>query len=79
MRELIGKIRTKDPGVIEEIYFSELIRCQACDKTVPIGIEVILVKRNGGSRQLLKHAYYCRAHGLDYETTVQNLPVRPSA
>jgi hypothetical protein len=77
MRELIGKIPTKDPNVIEEVYLSELIRCRECHQTAPMGIEVITVKRDGGSREVLKHGYYCRAHGHDYEETVQSLPVRP--
>jgi hypothetical protein len=76
MRELIGKIRTKDPGVTEEVYFSELIRCQECERTVPVGIEVITVKKDKESRKVLRHGYYCRAHGLDYESTVQSLPIR---
>jgi len=79
MRELIGKIRTKDPGVTEEVYFSELIRCQECEKTVPIGIEVITVKRDKEFRKVLKHGYYCRGHGLDYETRLQSLPIRSRA
>jgi len=79
MRELIGKIRTKDPSVTEEVYFSELIRCQECEKTVPIGIEVITVRRDKESRKVLKHGYFCRAHGVDYETTLQSLPIRSHA
>jgi len=76
MRELIGKIPTKDPNVIEEVYLSALIRCREY-QTAPMGIEVITVKREGGARKVLKHGYYCRAHGHDYEETVQSLPVRP--
>jgi len=77
MRELIGKIPTKDPNVIEEVYLSELVRCRECHRTAPMGIEVITVKREGGSRKVLRHGCYCRAHGHDYEETVQSLPVRP--
>jgi hypothetical protein len=79
MRELIGKIRTKDPGVIEEVYLSELVRCQECEQTVPIGIEVVTVKRDQKPRKVLHHGYYCRAHGHDHETRVQSLPMRPPA
>jgi hypothetical protein len=77
MRELIGKIPTKNPNVIEEVYLSELVRCRECHQMAPMGIEVITVKREGGSRKVLRHGYYCRAHGHDYEMTVQSLPVRP--
>jgi len=67
MRELIGKLPTKDPGVTQEIYLSELVRCRECQMTAPMGIEVIAVKRDGPSRKVLNHSYYCRAHGHDYE------------
>lgn len=79
MRELIGKIRTKDRSVIEAVYLSELVRCQECEQTVPIGIEVVTVKRDGKSRKVLHHGYYCRAHGHDHETRVQSLQMRPPA
>jgi hypothetical protein len=77
MRELIGKIPTKHPNVVEEVYLSELVRCRQCHQTAPMGIEVIAVKREGASRKILKHRYFCRAHGHDYEMTVQSLPIRP--
>lgn len=76
MRELIGKIPTKDPTVTQEVYLSELVRCRECQMTAPMGIEVITVKRDGASKRVLSHGYYCRAHGHDYEMTVQNLPIR---
>ena len=78
MRELIGKIPTEDSDVTQEVYLSELVRCRECQMTVPMGIEVISVKRDGASRKVLSHGCYCRAHGHDYEMTVQSLPVRPS-
>ena len=77
MRELIGRMRTKDPSVTEEVYLTELVRCQECEQTVPIGIEVVTVKRDKNFRKVLRHGYYCRAHGHDYETDVQNRPMRP--
>ena len=40
MRELIGKV-SKHRGVIEEVYTTEHVRCQHCQVTVPMGIEVI--------------------------------------
>ena len=80
MRELIGKVPTKEPNVIQEVYLSEIIRCRECQRTVPMGIEVLTVKKAGGeSREVLKHEYYCRAHGLDYEAKVQSLPIQPHA
>lgn len=83
MRELIGKLRTEDPNVTQNIYRAETIRCQQCNKTSPMGIEVVTVKTEGGSRKVLKHEYYCRAHafdahGVDYETRVQSMPIRRS-
>jgi len=66
MRQLIGKIPIKHRGVTEEIYSAELVRCQKCQATVPMGIEVVTVTKEGGSRQVVKHAWYCRPHGADY-------------
>jgi len=79
MRDLIGKIPTKEPNVTKRVYFSELVRCRECQQTVPIGIEVITVKNVGESKEVLKHEYYCRAHGADSVTRVQNLPMRSNA
>jgi hypothetical protein len=45
MRELIGKIPTKDPNVTEVVYLAEMIRCLDCEQTVPVGIEVVTVKK----------------------------------
>ena len=79
MRELIGRIPTKDPGVTEDVYLSELVRCRECERTVPVGIEVVTVRKDRKSRDVLHHVYYCRAHGLDYETRAQSVPIRPHA
>jgi hypothetical protein len=79
MRELMGKILTKDPSVTEVVYLSELVRCLECEQTVPIGIEVVTVKKSGASRKVLRHVFYCRAHSFDYETKVQSLPIRGHA
>lgn len=76
MRELMGKIPTKDPHVSEEVYLTEIVRCSECERTVPVGIEVVTIKKDGKSRKVLRHQYFCRAHGLDYETRVQSLPIR---
>ena len=47
MRELIGRIPTKDSNVTKEVYLSELIRCRNCERTVPVGVEVVTVKGAG--------------------------------
>ena len=51
MRQLLGKIRAKEPNVVQEIYLSELIRCSECQRTVPIGIEVITIKKDGEAKK----------------------------
>ena len=66
MRQLIGKIPIKYRNVIEEIYLSECVRCQSCQITVPMGIEVVTVRKEEKSKKVIKHAWYCRAHGADY-------------
>ena len=79
MRELVGKIPTKDPDVIQEVYLSETVYCRECRTmaAVPVGIEVVTVKKGKASNKVLRHEYYCRAHGFDYEIRVQGLPIRP--
>jgi hypothetical protein len=76
MRDLIGRIPTKECNVAKRVYFSELVRCRDCQQTVPVGIEVITFKNVGESKEVLKHEYYCRAHGVDYVTKAQNLPMK---
>jgi heterodisulfide reductase subunit C len=68
MRQLIGKIPIKYRNVTEEIYLSECVRCQNCQATVPIGIEVVTVRKEGMSKKVIRHGWYCRAHGADYAT-----------
>ena len=68
MRQLIGKIPIKYRNVTEEIYLSEYVRCQYCQTTVPMGIEVLTVAYEGKSKKIIKHGWYCRAHGADYAT-----------
>jgi hypothetical protein len=77
MRELMGKIQTKDPHITQNIYLSETVRCQECKKTVPVGIEVIMIKKVGEAKKVVKHEYYCRAHaydshGVDYESKMRS-------
>ena len=47
MRELVGKIPTKDPNITEVVYRAEVVRCLACQQTVPMGIEVVTVQKSG--------------------------------
>ena len=79
MRELMGKIPTKDPNVTEVIYLSEIIRCLECQRTVPMGIEVVTVRKIGDSKKVLRRQCFCRAHGHDYEMRVQGPAIRPHA
>jgi hypothetical protein len=79
MRELIGKIPTKDPNITEVVYLTEIVRCLECEQTVPMGIEVVTVKKGEGSREVVRHVFYCRGHGFDYETKAQSLPIRTHA
>ena len=71
MRQFIGKIPIKYRNVIEEIYFCEDVRCQRCQTTVPMGIEVVTVRKQGTSKTAIKHGRYCRAHGADFVTRAQ--------
>ena len=68
MRQLLGKIPIKYRNVIEEVYLSECVRCQNCQATVPMGIEVVTVRKEEKSKKVIKHCWYCRAHGADYAT-----------
>jgi len=70
MRQLIGKIPIKHHGVTQEIYLSELVRCQNCQTMTPIGVEVVTVRKEGKSKKVIKHNWYCRAHGADYTMRV---------
>jgi hypothetical protein len=71
MRQLIGKMPTKNRNVTEEIFLCEYVRCQDCQTTAPMGIEVITVRKEGKSKEVIKHSWYCRAHGADYATRAQ--------
>jgi hypothetical protein len=71
MRELIGKFPIKHRGVVEQVYLCELVHCTECQKTVPVGIVVVTVKKEGKSEKVMKYAHYCRAHGLEYQMRSQ--------
>jgi len=68
MRQLLGKIQHR--GVTEEVYLAETVRCQDCQVTVPMGIEVVTVRKEGKSRKVIRHGWYCRGHGSNYVTRV---------
>jgi len=83
MRELIGTLPTSDSKVTKKVYRAETVFCQKCQKTAPVGIEVVTVRTERKSKKVLKHEYYCRAHafdaqGVEYETRAQNTPIRRS-
>jgi len=67
MRELIGTRLTGESGVTKSVYRSDLVYCRECRKTVPVGIEVITTRQDQDSKTVLKHEYYCRVHGMEYE------------
>ena len=56
------------PGVVEEVYLPRQIRCRECQKTVPIGVEVVTVQKDGPSKKVVKRAFYCRSHAGDYKS-----------
>ena len=76
-RELIGKIPTRDPNITEVVYLAEIVLCLECQQTVPMGIEVVTVKKSGKSKQVVRQVCYCRGHGFDYETKAQSLRFAP--
>jgi hypothetical protein len=67
VRQLLGKFRTKDPGVTQRVFLAEIVRCSECQRTVPMGIEVVTAKQEENGEKILHHAWYCREHGLSYE------------
>ena len=68
MRELIGTRKTSDPAVTISVYRSDLVHCRECRKTVPVGIEVITARKERGPQTVLKHQYFCRVHGIEFES-----------
>jgi hypothetical protein len=55
MRQLLGKI-PKSRGITEEVYLAETVRCQDCQATVPMGIEVVRVRKEGKSKRRSRRA-----------------------
>jgi hypothetical protein len=66
MRQLIGKIPIQYRNETDEVYLSEYVRCQYCQTTSPMGVEVITVKKEGKAKTVIKHRWYCRAHGTEF-------------
>jgi hypothetical protein len=50
MRELIGKIPAKNSSITEVVYLSEMVRRLECQQTMLMGIEIVTVKKIGGTR-----------------------------
>ena len=71
MRQLLGKVPSKERGALDEVYLSEHVRCRECQKTAPMGIEVVTVKKDGRTKKVLKRAFFCRIHGADYYARAQ--------
>ncbi len=71
MRQFIGKLPTKERGVVDEIYIAETVRCRDCQKTSPMGIEVVTVKKQGKNKIILRRAFFCRVHGAEYHSRAQ--------
>lgn len=71
MRQLLGKFPSKERGAFDEVYLSEQVRCRECQKTAPMGIEVVTVQKNGRTKKILKRAFFCRIHGADYYSRAQ--------
>jgi hypothetical protein len=71
MGQLIGKIRDKR-NVIQEVFFSEQVCCRECQRTVPVGVEVIEIEKDTQPRKVAKRVCYCRSHGSEFVTKAQS-------
>jgi len=71
MRQLIGKLPSKERGAVDEIYLVEHVRCRECQRTSPMGIEVVTVQKAGTTKKILRRAFFCRAHGAEYQSRAQ--------
>jgi len=69
MRQLIGKIKHR--GVTQAVYLSEHTICRECQRTAPVGIEVITFQTEAKSKKIMRRACYCRAHGMEYQAQAQ--------
>ena len=71
MRQLIGRLPSKERGAVDEIYLAEYVRCRECQRTSPMGIEVVTVQKEGTTKKILRRAFFCRAHGAEYQSRAQ--------
>jgi hypothetical protein len=71
MRQFIGKVPSKERGAVDEIYLAEHVRCRECQRTSPMGIEVVTVQKAGTTKKILRRAFFCRAHGAEYQSRAQ--------
>jgi hypothetical protein len=71
MRQLIGRLPSKERGAVDEIYLAEHVRCRECQRTSPMGLEVVTVQKTGTTKKILRRAFFCRAHGAEYQSRAQ--------
>ena len=71
MRQLLGRLPSKERGSVDEVYLSEQVRCRECQKTSPMGIEVVTVQKVGTAKKILRRAFFCRDHGAEYQSRAQ--------
>jgi len=69
MRQLLGKMSVKHLH-FTEVYLSEQVRCHDCQRMVPMGIEVVTVRKEGEARKVINRRCYCRAHGSSIASDV---------
>ena len=77
MRELIGKIQTRDPAITEVVYLTEMVRCLESSRRGRWASRWSRSRKVEKSRKILRHVCYCRGHGFDYERKAQSQPIRP--
>jgi hypothetical protein len=71
MRQLIGRLPSKERGAVDENYLAEHVRCRECQRTSPMGIEPVTVQKAGTTKKILRRAFFCRAHGAEYQGRAQ--------
>jgi hypothetical protein len=71
MRQLIGRLPGKERGSVDEVYLAEHVRYRECQRTAPMGIEVVTVQKTGTSKKILRRAFFCRSHGAEYQSRAQ--------
>jgi hypothetical protein len=58
MRQLIGRLPSKERGAVDEIYLAEHVRCRECQRTSPMGIELVTVQKAGTTKKILRRAFF---------------------